>query len=120
MDYFLVRDGDSLLPFSQNVERLIDERERIDIAAVGLAGTKVFVLELEFRIRNESGLRSDPLDIRYPLRFRFYLCPRTERLVDSFLKAEPLLRPARTPDQYYQCDYRFSSHNAPSPLVKHG
>ena len=88
----LASERDSLLSFPQYVERLIDHRQRIHVATIGLARPEVFVLELEFWVRAKPGLFLQSLGGRHSLAFGSKRCARLKRSVDGFLLAEPCLR----------------------------
>ena len=67
----LAGERDSLLSFSQYVERLIDDRQRIHVTAIGLARPEIFVLELEFWVRAKPSLFLQSLGGRHSLAFGF-------------------------------------------------
>ena len=76
-----IRGGDSYLTFAEDVERLIDESERVDIAAVGLAWPQIFVLKLELRIGKQPRLFSEPFSSGDSFGFGFQRCAGLERFV---------------------------------------
>ena len=94
-----VSSRNSCLPLTKDVERLVDERESIDIAGVSLARPQVLVLELEFGIGKQSGLFSQTLGRRNSFGFRFQRGARLQRSIYGVVRLSRSLGQARPRDQ---------------------
>ena len=77
---------------AQHVQRLDHVRERVHVARVGLAGPKVLVLKLKFRIGKRARLLSQAFGHRDALRLGLQRRPRRQRPVHGVPQAQCLLR----------------------------
>ena len=82
---------DAASALAEHVERLHDVGERVDIARIGLARTKVLVLKLELRIRKRPCLLPHALRDADALGFGLERLTRRQRPVHRLAKAERLL-----------------------------
>src|SRR6202049_1594286 len=86
---------DSLLPFSEHVKRLREICVRVHITRISLSRSKILILKLEHRVRDELGLLLKSLSNGNPFCLGLQQRARFERFVNCFLQAEPPLRAAR-------------------------